>query len=682
MAHGNGGHSEHLPLVDHLRLLSLYEKSLSAVNEINTKLQNMIITGSPVRHTSLGGKISEAGKDGQGRGGEAANVKGLKGDKTSKKSERVRRISGGGKVSLHMFKTGQCSSKDYINHVLRDILAVNYCCYETVPGDGSCFFHAVIYQILRSAEIRGSLHGRAQHVEDSLTLREEVVDFIATDPNIRQNPVFDAAVRNLLPRDVRNLDEYLSKMRNPGYYVDDLAITMTAMYLGKDILLASDQNNMQHPFTHINVSGGDQHPIILAYIPGTRGGEVEEGHFEPIEPKHAEARPPSKRPHGQFVQSSNQNSSGITLRPQRGGCKSMDDQELRDKKGHRDAVSNRKKSLDSSARDRSLPRGETGSEDASSSEEDNLIRCIACNKPVRNIMMHLNRTKGPCKDSYDMEALKGELLKKKRAKSREKEKKKREKNREKTREKEKKKREKNREKEREKDALKKSRKRERKKEVLDQMSPEQREEVLKKERETTKARVSKHRSKKTEWFNATYNYDSTVDYASDKVVNIGKIGDVICKFCQGRKFKGETPGMCCSAGKVKVWLPQPPPPPLDKIFDGNTKESKNFLDNSRAVNGAFGMTSFKAKEVREGKWMPTFKVHGQVHHFGGPLEPAKGKPPQFLQLYFMGSSKAQAKRRGSFYGDHISLDLLLKWQELLHKINPYVRDFKYYMEIL
>ena len=47
----------------------------------------------------------------------------------------------------------------------------------------------------------------------------------------------------------------------------------------------------------------------------------------------------------------------------------------------------------------------------------------------------------------------------------------------------------------------------------------------------------------------------------------------------------------------------------------------------------------------------------------------------------MGSSKAQAKRRGSFYGEHISLELLLKWQEMLHKINPYVRDFKYYMEI-
>ena len=55
MAHGTIGHSDHLPLVDHLRLLSLYEKSLSAVNEINHKLQNMIITGSPVRYTSLGG---------------------------------------------------------------------------------------------------------------------------------------------------------------------------------------------------------------------------------------------------------------------------------------------------------------------------------------------------------------------------------------------------------------------------------------------------------------------------------------------------------------------------------------------------------------------------------------------------------------------------------------------------
>lgn len=46
------------------------------------------------------------------------------------------------------------------------------------------------------------------------------------------------------------------------------------------------------------------------------------------------------------------------------------------------------------------------------------------------------------------------------------------------------------------------------------------------------------------------------------------------------------------------------------------------------------MTSFGAKEIREGNFMPTFKVQGQIYHFIGNLLPAEGAQPEFSQIYF------------------------------------------------
>nr|XP_036224337.1 uncharacterized protein LOC118681904 isoform X2 [Bactrocera oleae]XP_036226591.1 uncharacterized protein LOC118682310 isoform X3 [Bactrocera oleae] len=72
--------------------------------------------------------------------------------------------------------------------------------------------------------------------------------------------------------------------------------------------------------------------------------------------------------------------------------------------------------------------------------------------------------------------------------------------------------------------------------------------------------------------------------------------DKICNLCQAKKWAAETPGLCCSGGK---------------------------------------MTSFGAKEIREGNFMPTFKVQGQVYHLIGDLLPSVGAQLEFLQIYFV-----------------------------------------------
>ena len=45
------------------------------------------------------------------------------------------------------------------------------------------------------------------------------------------------------------------------------------------------------------------------------------------------------------------------------------------------------------------------------------------------------------------------------------------------------------------------------------------------------------------------------------------------------------------------------------------------------------MTSFGAKQITEGPFMPTFKVQGQVYHLIGSL--LADSEPRFLQIYFV-----------------------------------------------
>ena len=103
-----------------------------------------------------------------------------------------------------------------------------------------------------------------------------------------------------------------------------------------------------------------------------------------------------------------------------------------------------------------------------------------------------------------------------------------------------------------------------------QMSQEQADQ----HREATRARVERHRTNTTEsqrqerrdqetmrhraafrkapLFKGAFTYDPKLEYNKHKLVEIGLITDVICEECHAQKFKGETPGMCCSNGKVLI----------------------------------------------------------------------------------------------------------------------------------
>ena len=139
--------------------------------------------------------------------------------------------------------------------------------------------------------------------------------------------------------------------------------------------------------------------------------------------------------------------------------------------------------------------------------------------------------------------------------------------------------------------------------------------------------------------------------------------------------------MCCSAGKVHLPALTNLPEPLKSLLDGAHPHSKHFLENIRSYNNCFQMTSFRGREIREGNFMPIFKIQGQIYHIAGsplsaPSQHGNQMPPKILHIYFLGDRQREKDVRKSFNLKATNDDILLSLQEMLHQHNQYVNDFK------
>ncbi|GBO99548.1 hypothetical protein EVAR_87322_1 [Eumeta japonica] len=178
---------------------------------------------------------------------------------------------------------------------------------------------------------------------------------------------------------------------------------------------------------------------------------------------------------------------------------------------------------------------------------------------------------------------------------------------------------------------------------------------------------------------AAFEYDPLIDYIDHRLVIIGRM-DKKCRYCEALKWKEETPGMCCSGGKVKIPLLGEPEEPLKSLLLYDSNESRRFLSRIRKYNSCFQMTSFGVdKEVVKPGFSPTFTIQGQVYHRIGSLLPANNEQPKFLQLYFMGDEEYEADRRcQNIQG--IERDTVLKIQRMLHEHNRLINTFKTALE--
>ncbi|XP_021985268.2 uncharacterized protein LOC110881257 [Helianthus annuus] len=134
---------------------------------------------------------------------------------------------------------------------------------------------------------------------------------------------------------------------------------------------------------------------------------------------------------------------------------------------------------------------------------------------------------------------------------------------------------------------------------------------------------------------------------------------------------------CCKLGIVRLSFPIQPPSVIKQLF-----EESNFLENIRAYNSMFSMTSFGAdidETVNDGRGPYVFKISGQVSHWIGSLCPPSNEKPWFLQLYIY-DTENEVSNRLRVFGDStqcsLSADIVRTLNDVLTTHNKYVRVFK------
>ncbi|KAL3644192.1 hypothetical protein CASFOL_012124 [Castilleja foliolosa] len=133
---------------------------------------------------------------------------------------------------------------------------------------------------------------------------------------------------------------------------------------------------------------------------------------------------------------------------------------------------------------------------------------------------------------------------------------------------------------------------------------------------------------------------------------------------------------CCKKGVVRLPLPLAPPAAIKDLF-----EDTNFMENVRAYNNMFSMTSFGARidnAVNDGNGPYLFKVSGQVSHWIGSICPPDNEHPRFLQLYIYDTENEVPNRLRFFQGsDHRDLSpaVVRCLADTLKSSNEYARLF-------
>jgi hypothetical protein len=116
-----------------------------------------------------------------------------------------------------------------------------------------------------------------------------------------------------------------------------------------------------------------------------------------------------------------------------------------------------------------------------------------------------------------------------------------------------------------------------------------------------------------------------------------------------KQSKNPSFDICCKNGKISLLAYQKPPSYLEKLLNGDYKESKIFRENIRSYNLMFSFISTGGivdKEINKGHGPYVFRMHGQNYHHIGSLTPKEGNKPQWAQLYIYDTEHEVGNRIG------------------------------------
>ena len=182
-------------------------------------------------------------------------------------------------------------------------------------------------------------------------------------------------------------------------------------------------------------------------------------------------------------------------------------------------------------------------------------------------------------------------------------------------------------------------------------------------------------------------YNLIVPGVSHLYIDIGDC-EYACQYCNAGFWYGERLktssqrqpikySKCCGGGQVYFDKEIEPPMYLKQLF-----KNKHFLDNIRAYNQMFSMTSFGAEiddSVNDGRDPYVFKISGEIHHWIGTICPTNINEPKFMQLYIYDTEHEIANRMEHFGGkDRSGLkpEIVQNLIQILDEHNELVRIFR------
>jgi len=159
-----------------------------------------------------------------------------------------------------------------------EFLQLPYEISEVTPGDGNCFFHAIISQ----------LHFQNDYTFDNhLQLRKKLVLYMATNARLNENPYFKVAKEIYIEEkrignetDKITWQRLLNHMNKSGTWIEDIFINGCASFLDRTIKITSNTQTIIFPWHSIDPlekSKKWRFPLTLATIPHI--------HFQSIVPK-------------------------------------------------------------------------------------------------------------------------------------------------------------------------------------------------------------------------------------------------------------------------------------------------------------------------------------------------------------------------------------------------------------
>ena len=176
---------------------------------------------------------------------------------------------------------------------------------------------------------------------------------------------------------------------------------------------------------------------------------------------------------------------------------------------------------------------------------------------------------------------------------------------------------------------------------------------------------------------AALRYNPNIDYSIN--ARVGLFSHT-CTECGARLFYKETQMFCCSNGAFKVDRLEEPEQPLYELFQGNSNESKYFLNHIVEYNTCFQLTSMGIpKPVHFEGLQRVFAVQGQIYHRIGSLLPVQNENEKFMQLYFIDNEEREVRARQNIV-DGLHEHTIRKIQAALHDHNHFIRNFVYHMQ--